>query len=101
MLIDADISMIACEGFLSPQDLGVENHGNKHLDKGVGLVLFCGKKKQNKARVRVKRWWEKSGLNTQMKYKQSVNMPVSYDEFCVYNVVDDQQDWAWDVGAEA
>lgn len=56
MLIDADISMIACEGFLSPQDLGVENHGNKHLDKGVGLVLFCGKKKnQNKARVRVKR----------------------------------------------
>lgn len=45
MLIDADISMIACEGFLSPQDLGVENHGNKHLDKGVGLVLFCGKKK--------------------------------------------------------
>lgn len=50
MLIDADISMIACEGFLSPQDLGVENHGNKHLDKGVGLVLFCGKKK-NKIRL--------------------------------------------------
>lgn len=44
LLIDADISMIACEGFLTPQDLGAENHGNKHLDKGVGLILFHGKK---------------------------------------------------------
>lgn len=43
----------------------------------------------------------KSGLNTQMKYKQSVNMPVPYDEFCVFSVVDDQQDWAGELGAEA
>lgn len=100
MLIDADISMIACEVFLSPQDLGVENHGNKHLDKGVGLVLFCGKKKKTKIRLGLNSD-EKSRLNTQMKYKQSVNMPVSYDEFCVFNVVDDQQDRAWDLGAEA
>lgn len=42
--------VFACEGFLlSPQDLSAENHGNEHLDKGVGCILF-NEKIQSKAR---------------------------------------------------
>lgn len=43
----------------------------------------------------------KSRLNTWMKHKQSVHMPVPYDEYFVFSVLNDQQDWAWELGAEA